>query len=52
MWMQQFFQMLKYFLATNILDDTAGDFNDDLLKLLENKILDNFIDHAQIVNNT
>ena len=50
--MQQFFQMLNYLLATNILDDIAGDFNDDLLKLLENKIVDNFTDHAQIVNNT
>ena len=37
-------------LATNSLDDIARDFNYDLLKLLENKILDNFTDHAQIVN--
>lgn len=46
------FSDVDYLLGTNILDDIAGDFNDDLLKLLENKIVDNFTDHAQIVNNT
>ena len=40
---QVFFQMLQYLLATNSIDIIiTGDFNYDLLKVSENKILDIF----------
>ena len=42
--------MLHYLLATNSIDIIAGDFNDDLLKVLQNKFLDIFKDHVLIVN--
>ena len=48
--MQEFFQMLKYLLATYSIDITAGDFNYDLLKMLQNKSLDIFTDHVQMKN--
>ena len=42
--------MLQYLLATYSIDIIAGDFNYDLLKVLQNKFLDIFIDHVQTVN--
>ena len=42
--------MLQYLLATNSLDIIAGDFNYDLLKVSENKLLDIFTYHFQMVN--
>ena len=49
--MQEFFQMLQYLLATNSVDIVAGDFNFDLLKVSENKLLLNhFMVHFPIVN--
>ena len=51
MQMQELFQMLQYLLATNLVDTVAGDFNFDLLKVLENNLLsNNFMEHVQIVN--
>ena len=50
MHMQEFFQMLQYLLATNSIDITAGEFNYDLLKVSQNKFLDIFTDHVQMVN--
>ena len=50
MHMQELFQMLQYLLATYFIDIIAGDFNYDLLKVLQNKFLDIFTDHVQIVN--
>ena len=48
MHMQEFFKMLQYLVATYSIDIIAGDF--DLLKVLENKLLDIFTDHAYMVN--
>ena len=42
--------MLQYLLATYSIDIIAGDFNYDLLKVLQNKFLDIFTDHVQTVN--
>ena len=42
--------MLQYLLATNSIDFIAGDFNYDLLRVSQNKLLDNFTDHVQLVN--
>ena len=50
MHMQEFFQVLQYLLATNSIDIIAGDFNYDLLKVSQNKFLDIFTDHVQMVN--
>ena len=50
MHIQEFFQVLQYLLATNSIDIMAGDFNYDLLKVSQNKILDIFTDHVQMVN--
>ena len=50
MHMQEFFQMLHYLLATYSIDIIAGDFNYDLLKVLQNKFLDIFTDHVQMIN--
>ena len=47
---EQFFQMLQYLLAINSVDITAGEFKYDLLKMSQNKWLDIFADHAQIVH--
>ena len=50
MHMQEFFQMLQYLLVTHSIDIMAVDFNYDLLKNLQNKFLDIFTDHVQMVN--
>ena len=42
--------MLQYLSATNSIDIIAGDFNYDLLKVSENKLLDIFTHHVQMVN--
>ena len=42
--MQEFFQMLQYLLATHSVDTIAGDFNYDILKVSQNKLLDIFTD--------
>ena len=42
--------MLQYLLARYSIDIIAGDFNYDLLKMSQNKFLDIFTDHVQIVN--
>ena len=42
--------MLQYLVATYSIDIIAGDFNFDILKMLENKLLDIFTDHVQMVN--
>ena len=46
MHIQEFFQMLQYFLATNSIDIIPGYFNYDLSKVSQNKFLDIFTDHA------
>ena len=47
--------MLQYLLATNSINIIAGDFNYDLLKVSENKLLDiskeHFTHHVQMVSN-
>ena len=48
--MEEFFQMLQYLLATHSIDIIAGYFNYDLLNGSQNKCLDLFRDHAQMVN--
>ena len=50
MHMQEFFQLLQYLLATNSIDIIVGHFNYDLSKMLQNKFLDIFADHVQMVN--
>ena len=50
MHIKEFFQMLQYLLARHSIDIIAGDFNYDLLKVSQNKFLDIFTDHVQIVN--
>ena len=50
MHMLEFLQMFQYLLATNSIDIIAGDFIYDLLKVLQNKVLDIFTDLAQMVN--
>ena len=47
--MREIFQSMPYFLAANSIDTITGDFNCDLLKVTENKLLDIFIDPVQIV---
>ena len=47
---QEYFQMLQYLLATNFIDIIVGDFDYDLLKVLENKLLDIFKHHVQMIN--
>ena len=42
--------MFQYLLATNSIDIIAGDFKYDLLKVSQNKCLDIFTDHVQMVN--
>ena len=41
---------MQYLLAANSVDIIAGDFNCNLLKVIENKLLDIFTDHVQMVN--
>ena len=46
-----FFAILQYLLATTSLGVVAGDFNFNLLEVLENNLLLNhFMEHVQIVN--
>ena len=47
---QEFFQMFQYFLATISLDIIAGYFNYNLLKVSQNKLLDIFTHHVEMVN--
>ena len=47
---QEFSQMLQYLLATNSIDIIPRDVNYDLVKVSENKLLDIFTHHAQMVN--
>ena len=42
--------MLQYLLAKNSIDIIAVDFNYDLLKVSQNKLLDIFTGHVQIAN--
>ena len=44
--------MLQYLLATNYIDIIAVDFYYDLLKVSQNKFLDIFTHHVQMVNKT
>ena len=48
--MQEFSQMLQYLVATYSIDIIAGDFSYHISKVLENKLLDIFTDHVQMVN--
>ena len=48
--MEEFFHMLQYLLATNFIYIIAENFNYDILKVSENKLLDIFKDHAQMAN--
>ena len=41
---------MQYLLAANSINIIAGEFNYDLLEVTENKLLDIFTDHVQIVN--
>ena len=50
MHMQEYFQMLQYFPATYSKDIIAGEFSYVFLKVPQNKFLDVFIDHDQMVN--
>ena len=43
--MQEFFKMLQYLVATYSIDIIARNFNHDLLKVLETKLLDINTDH-------
>ena len=42
--------MLQYLLLTNAIDIVTGNFSYDLLKVSENKLLDIFTGHVQMVN--
>ena len=42
--------MLQYLVATYSIDVITGDFSCDLLKVSENKFLDIFSDHVQMLN--
>ena len=42
--------MFQYLLAISSIDIIAGNFNSDPLKVSENKLLDIFTDHVQMVN--
>ena len=46
MLMQEYFQMLQYLLVKNSIEIIAGDFNNHLLKVSENKLEDIFTDHV------
>ena len=50
MQMQEFFQMLQRLVATCCIGIIAGGLNYDLLKVLENKLLDIFTGRVQMVN--
>ena len=47
--MQEFSQLMQYLLAANSID-ISGDFNYDLLKVIENKLLNIFTDHVQMAS--
>ena len=47
--MQEFSQLIQYLLAENSIDIIARDFNYDLLKVTEKKLLDIFADNVHIV---
>ena len=42
--------MFQYLQAKNSIVIIAGDFNFDLLKVSQNKFLDTFTDHVQMIN--
>ena len=48
--MQESFKMLQYLLATNSIDIIVGGFNYKLLQVPENRLLDIFTEHVQMVN--
>ena len=48
--MPKFSQLMQYLLAANSIDIIAGDFSYDVLKVIENKLLDIFTDHVQMIN--
>ena len=48
--MQEFSQLIQYLLATSSVDIMAEDLNYDLLKVIENKLLDIFTGHVLIIN--
>ena len=48
--MQKFSQLMQYLLTANSIHIIAGNFNYDLLKVIENKLLDIFTNHVQMVN--
>ena len=50
MQMQEVSQMFQCLVATYSIDIIAWDFNYDILKVLENKLLDIFTDHVHMVN--
>ena len=50
MQMQEFFPMLQCLVATSSVDIIARDFNYGYLKVPENKLLDFFTYHVQMVN--
>ena len=50
--MQEFSELMQYLLAAHSIDIIAGDLNYDLLKVIENELLDIFTDHVQMVNKT
>ena len=47
---QEFSQLIQYLVATSSIDIMAEDFSYDLLKVIENKLLDIFTDHVLIIN--
>ena len=49
MQMQEFFQVLQYLLATQFIDIIVWGFSYNLLNVLENRFLDIFTDHFQMV---
>ena len=49
MYLQEFFQMLQYLIATNSIDIISGDFYLDLLKVQQKIFLDIFTDDVQMV---
>ena len=48
--MLEFFQMLQYYVTTYSINIIARDFNYDFSKVSENKLVDIFTDHVQILN--
>lgn len=50
MQIQEVFEMFKHLVAICPIDILAGDFNYDLLIVLENKLFDFFTEHVQMVN--